>query len=172
MASKEEDEAQAEWYAPLGADLSQGDILDDVPFGLIDAPLTICQPPNKEPRGKGNYRPFAEVTTRRGVEFIHAKGDVGRGMVVWPNCQIDKLKNQQRPVTDWFVAIAAVHPMSRLDAAVRDKVVALNRAQFFPLPGNPAVGLSEPSYADLRFIWPVRYSLLANRMAALSGAAL
>jgi hypothetical protein len=102
------------------------------------------------------------------VEVIHAKGDVGRGMVVWPNCQIDKLKNQNRPKEDWFAGIAAVHPMSRLHSAVRDNVVALNRAQFFPLPANGEAGLEEPSYADLRYIWPVRYSLLDKRMASLS----
>jgi hypothetical protein len=172
MNSSDDDTHIAEWYAPLGDTLSQGDIVDGVPHGLIEAPLTICQPSNTAPEGKAKYWPLDQLPKRRGVEFIHAKGAVGRGMVVWPDCQIDKPKNQDRPLTEWFAAIAAVYPMSRLDAAVRDKVVALNRAQFFPLPSHTAAGIQEPSYADLRFIWSVRYSLLATRAVALSDQAL
>src|SRR5258707_909108 len=95
-----------DWYAALGADLSQGDIVRDVPFGLIDAPLTICQPPNTAARGKGNYYPIDDLPKHRTIEYLHAKFKLGLGIVVWPDCQIDKPKNQSRPEKEWVAAIA------------------------------------------------------------------
>lgn len=167
MASSD-DEVADEWYATLGDDLSQGDIVDIVPGGLIEAPLTICQPLNRSEQGKANYAPLAALTKRRGVEFIHAKGDVGLGMVIWPDCQIDKFKNQSRPEGEWFTAVAPVFPIAKIgDTAVHAKVLALNRAQFFPLPAKPP-HIPTDSYVDLRHIWPVRYSLLRDRKLALS----
>ncbi len=158
------------WYAPLGSDLSFGDIVQNVPSGLIDSPLTICQPHNAEPKGKSLYAPIDQVPKRRAVEFIHAKGFVGLGIVVWPDCQIDKLKNQNRPEKDWFAAIAPVQPMSRLPVEVHEHIQSFNRAQFFPLPAAPP-DIAEPSYVDLRYIWPVRYALLSNRVITLTDEA-
>lgn len=173
MASNDDDDTIAEaWYTTLGDALSQGDVVDVAPHGLIDDPLTICQPNNASPQGKSNYWPYAQLTKRRGVEFIHAKGTIGLGMAVWPDCQVDKLKNQRRPESEWIAAVAAIYPMSRLEPGVRDKVVGLNRAQFFPLPPRQAAGIAEASYVDLRYIWPVRHSLLSKRQVALSPEAL
>jgi len=170
MESKDEAHLVEEWYAPLGEALSQGDIVDVVPSGLIDAPLTICQPNNTSEIGKSNYWPYEQLPKHRGVEFIHAKGLVGLGMVIWPDCQIDKLKNQGRPQQDWFVGIAPVHPITRLPLPVRSKVTELNRAQYFPLPPNPP-SITELSYVDLRYIWSVRFSLLKARQVALTEVA-
>ncbi len=171
MASSEADALAEGWYAPLGESLSQGDIVGVVPHGLIDEPLTICQPHNTAPHGKSNYWPYAHVPRRRNVEFIHARGAVGLGLVVWPDCQVDKLKNQGRPESEWFVGVAPVHPLSKItDARVRDKVTGLNRAQFFPLPPRPPE-IPEVSYVDLRYIWPVRHALLPDRRIALSSEA-
>ena len=167
MDSSESDNPAKRWYAPLGPELSQGDIIDVAPTGLIDAPLTICQPPNRDPAGKSRYYPYEQLPQRRNVEFIHATGGVGRGLVIWPDCQIDKPKNLGRPEREWFVGIAAVHPMERLHRDVHDKVRQLNRAQFFPLPAKPPEVPTE-SYVDLRYIWPVRYSLLSQRIIATS----
>ena len=167
MDSSDSADATERWYAPLGPELSQGDLVDVVPTGLIDAPLTICQPPNRDPSGKSRYYPYEQLPQRRSVEFIHATGDIGRGLVIWPDCQIDKPKNLNRPLRDWFVGIAAVHPMERLPPEVRDNVRRLNRAQFFPLPAK-APEVPAESYVDLRYIWPVRYSLLSRRIIAAS----
>jgi hypothetical protein len=170
MDSSDDINIAEEWYSHLGDLPSQGDIVDVIPQGIIDEPLTICQPHNTDPQGKARYYPYASLPQRRSVEFIHAKGSVGLGMVVWPDCQIDKMKNQGRPQNEWIVGIAPIHPMTRLEAKVRERVADLGRAQYFPLPPNPPA-IGEISYVDLRFIWTVRFSLLDRRRVALSEAA-
>jgi hypothetical protein len=162
-------EPRWEWYAAPGPELSQGDIVRVIPFGLIEAPITICQPDSSNPKGKAKYYPLDQVPRRRGVEFLHARFKLGIGIVVWPDCQIDKRKNQGKPEKDWFAAVAPVIPLTELPMDLHDRVRAFNRAQWFPLLALPP-DLPE-SYVDLRYIWPVRYSLLADRIIALSEAA-
>ena len=36
------------FYAALSPALSQGDIVDDIPWGLIDAPITLCRPSDRK----------------------------------------------------------------------------------------------------------------------------
>lgn len=81
-----------EWYATLGPDLSQGDIIRRIPWGLIDDPLTVCQPNNTDATGKSKYYPIDSVPKWRGLQFLHAKFDLNLGIVLWPDCQIDKQK--------------------------------------------------------------------------------
>jgi hypothetical protein len=162
-------EDRGECYISVGPDLSQGDIVRIIPFGRIDAPVTICQPSNTKPSGKALYYQLDDLPKRRGVEFLHAKFKLGMGIVVWPDCQIDKPKNQGRPEQEWYAGIAPVIPFSELASNLHDKVRTFNRAQWFPLPAKTPE-LPE-SYVDLRYIWQVRYSLLADRILALSESA-
>jgi hypothetical protein len=156
-----------DWYSVLGADLSQGDIVRDVPFGLIDAPITICQPNNTAEQGKANYYPLTSIPRRRSVEFLHAKFNLGLGIVVWPDCQIDKPKNQGRPEKEWIAAIAPVIPLSKLASELHSRVKAFKRAQWFPLPAK-APEIIEDCYVDLRHVWPIRHALAQDRVIALS----
>jgi hypothetical protein len=162
-------EPSEEWYAALGPELSQGDIVRLVPRGHIEAPITICQPANSNPTGKAKYYPLSKVSQRRELEFLHAKFDIGIGIVLWPDCQIDKPKNQGKPEKKWLAAIAPVIPLTTLSVDLHFTVRSLNRAQWFPLPANPP-DLPE-SYVDLRYIWPVQYALLSDRIITLSQAA-
>jgi hypothetical protein len=160
------------WYVPLNGHLNQGDIVRVVPAGLIDAPLTICQPLNNDPKGRANYYPHDQVPKKRSVEFLHAKADIALGMVVWPDCQIDKLKNRKKPEAKWFAAIAPIKPLSVVrDTSKHEAIRTLGRRAFFPLPPKDPE-LPEESYVDLRYIWSVRYALLANRVMGLSEDAL
>lgn len=160
--------AADEWYATLGAALSQGDIIRLAPYGLIDAPLTICQPHNSDARGKSNYYPIDQVPSKpRKLQFLHAAFKMGMGFVVWPDCQIDKLKNQQRPEREWLAAIAPVIPLSTLDDNLHAKVKNFDRAQWFPLPAK-SPEIPDDSYIDLRHIWSLRYALLSDRIITLS----
>jgi hypothetical protein len=159
-------ETRGEWYATLGQDLSQGDIVRVIPYGLIEAPITICRPANSNPSGKAQYYTLDKLPRHGGVEFLHAKFKLGVGIVVWPDCQIDKSKNQDRPVQEWKAAVAPVVPLTVLEPNLHENVRTFNRAQWFPLPANPP-DLPE-SYVDLRLIWAVRYALLAERIMTLS----
>jgi len=160
-----------EWYASPGGDLSQGDIVRLIPFGLIDAPLTICRPHNADPRGKANYYPLDQLPTKqRTIQYLHANFKFALGIVLWPDCQIDKLKNQGHPEKKWFAAVAPVIPLSELAAELRDRVRSFDRAQWFPLPAK-LPELPDESYVDLRFVWTLRYSLLSDRIITLSEGA-
>lgn len=161
-----------EWYAPLGDELSQGDIVRDIPFGLIDAPLTVCQPNNRNTVGKSKYWPFSKLPKHQTVEFLHAtfRSKLGLGIIVWPDCQIDKKKNQGRPEKEWFAAVAPVVPLEELPAMLHDKVKGFDRAPWFPRPAREPE-LAQDSYVDIRHIWPLRYSLLTDRLVALSETA-
>ncbi len=162
-------EPSGEWYAALGPELSQGDIVRLVPVGHIEAPITICQPANSNPTGKARYYPLDKGLKRHGLEFLHAKFDIGIGIVVWPDCQIDKPKNQGKPEKKWLAAVAPVLPLTKLSVDLHAAVRSLNRAPWFHLPANPP-DLPE-SYVDLRYIWPVQYALLSDRIITLSQAA-
>lgn len=164
------DQEQAEgFYGPLGESLSQGDIVRVVPTGFIDQPLTVCQPNNKEPEGKAYYGPPS--MRFKPPRYLHASGEIGLAMVVWPDCQIDKLKEQNRPEKDWIVGVAQIRPLSSLSdksvaANLAEKIFGFQRAQWFPVASNPPHW--EAGFVDLRYIWTVRYGLLQDRAAALN----
>jgi hypothetical protein len=158
-------EALLEWYTSVSSEVSLGDIVRLVPYGLIDAPMTICKPANSELNGKAKYYEFAK-SPKGGIEFLHARFTLSVGIVVWPDCQIDKAKNQKKPRDKWFAAIAPVIPTTKLESKLYENVRTFNRAQYFPLP--PKGDLIPESYVDLRYVWPMRYSLLEDRILTLT----
>jgi hypothetical protein len=102
----------ADFYASLAGRLSQSDLVRGVPWGLIDAPVTTCQPdaPDRQD-GKARYR-LVGPEGFKGARIVHAKAQVGEVMVLWHDCQIDKFENQGKPREKWFAAIAPVRPLS------------------------------------------------------------
>jgi hypothetical protein len=122
-------EALDQWYADLGSDLSQGDIVRFVPHGLIDAPMIVCCPAdNTTQTGKARYSVIDKSYSHRNGTYLHVRFSMGLGIVVWPDCQIDKGKNQKRPEREWFAAIAPVFPITQLDSSLHDKVRTFGRA--------------------------------------------
>jgi hypothetical protein len=124
----------AEWYTTPTEEISQGDIVRLIPWGLIEAPITVCQPVNTDKSGRANYFEHGDGRPKRSREFLHASFNTGFGIIVWPDCQIDKAKNQKKPEQRWLVAVAPVIPISKLDLSLHTKVQSFDRAQWFPLP--------------------------------------
>lgn len=118
-------------------ELQQGDIIDEVPWGLIEAPTTICRPVDrKQPKGKANYGPATDVTKpaawSHDPEFIHGVGWQGLAVVLWHGCQIDRWKNQGRAdLSKAFTGVAPLLPLSRLDPAKHDDVRERRSHPFF-----------------------------------------
>lgn len=161
-------------YLGTGDRLSQGDLVRLVPWGLIDSPLTVCRPNDAaKTDGKAFYAPHDLITqggaafTGGRVETVHAQAKTGIGLVLWHDCEIDKFEEKKQPPEKWFAAVAPVIPTSGLPLATLLQVKEYKRRQFFPLPAMPSVDLPE-SYADLRYIWSIKQSLLNDRIAALS----
>jgi hypothetical protein len=156
------------FYAPLGNSLSQGDIVRGVPWGVITDPVTLCRIQGGPHRATVDN--IAEVPSafKKGQEYILARAELSLGIVLWPDCQIDKFKEQRRPEDRWFASIAPVLPMDpRLPELQRQSVREQRRRAYFYVPANEPLGIPE-SYVDVRHIWPVKQSALKDRLATLS----
>ena len=76
-------------FVPVGDVLCQGDIVDSVPYGLVESPLTICRPLDAaSPTGRSNYGPIATAKrppafNKDRSELVHARAWAGRGIVLW-----------------------------------------------------------------------------------------
>lgn len=113
------------FYVTPGPDLSQGDIVDHVPWGLIDAPTTLCRPDDrKKSSGKAFYGSVAEIKRPRPLpwtldpEFVHGVSWEGLAIVLWHGCQIDKWKHRdlQTGKDRSDRAFAAIAPMISADS--------------------------------------------------------
>ena len=158
--------------------ISQGDIVSELPWGAIDSPLIVCRPDVQLRKGEVCYGEVSEVSRafnrkgHGGKEFVHAKAGRGPGIVLWHTCEVadyDRRGDSRRAV----VGVAPIFSMAdRLpDAADQLPVRELRRTAMFPLPPLDVDGehLGE-SYVDFRWIWSVKQSLLARRLAGLSAS--
>lgn len=161
-------------YAALTTDLSQGDIVYGIPPVILDDPLTICRPDNKP--GRCHSAPAAEATGpeafTKGKETVHATAGrkPGLAMVIWEDCQIDKMRNQGKSAEKWFVGVAPIFPVDDMGGTDEGRRALREgrRLAFFPLPAMPSAGLAVEHYVDFRFILPVKYSMLGDRIIGLS----
>ncbi len=165
-------------YVAYADQLSQGDIVADLPWGAIDSPLIVCRPDNaRVHKGKARYdeasavdRAFA-LEKRGRKEFVHAKAGRGPGIVLWHSCEIaddERHGNSNRAV----VGVAPIFKLAeRLNEADWGPVRELRRTAMFPLPVLDVDGEHlDEGYVDFRWIWSVKRSLLVTRLAGLSSA--
>lgn len=159
---------QALFYAPLEGRLCQGDIIRGVPWGLIPAPVEICRKQGRQHQATTHLLEALPSAFKKGHESILAVAAIGLVMVVWPDCQIDKFQNQNRPEDRWFAGVAPVLPLTpTLPPDVQQQVRDGLRRMYSWVPPNEPLGIPE-SYVDLRHIWSVKQSLLTERAAGLS----
>ena len=162
-------------YVACTDEVLQGDIVADLPWGAISSPLIVCRPADARAHvGKARYNEASKMDRafarkHDGKEFVHAKAGRGPGIVLWHSCEIAndvRHGNERRAV----VGVAPIFGMAdRLNEADRHPVRELRRTAMFPLPPLE-VGderLNE-GYVDFRWIWSVKRSLLAKRLAGLS----
>lgn len=164
---------QPDFYAALALKLSQGDIVSDVPWGLVESPVTVCRPHHPErPSGKALYEALdaLKMPFRKTGEFIHLRAPlIGPAIVLWHDCQIDKFEEQGKPQEKWFAAVAPIVPIRNMKADAVQAVREGERRAFFWMPKGVSSGVPEESYLDLRHILPFRQSyLMAKRRGALS----
>jgi hypothetical protein len=139
------------FYGPLAEKLSQGDLVRVLPWGVVDAPLTICRPQGGT---RAAYNPATAVPSafKKGREAIHASGAVSVGMVLWHDCEIDKGMNQGKPVEKWFTAVAPVLPISNFNRPSDQDGLRLGRRRmYFYVPENAPLDVPE-GYVDLRYV--------------------
>lgn len=173
------------FYRPPPELLSQGDIVEGVPWGLIEAPITLCRPDNNPLQGKSRHSTLdpwhmpgaPKAWARAGnAERIHAAGWNGRAMVLWHDCQISKAENQDRKKPEKeFAGVAPILPFSLLQARTSEDLEILqtgirngeNHSYFFlPAVDTGSFFLPE-SYVNFRYVWSIRQSALTQRPVSL-----
>ena len=163
-SSSGEGPEQTPFYAPLEGRLCQGDIVQGVPWGLVVGPTEVCRKQGGPHQAKVHLADQLASAFQKGSEFILARSELGLAMVLWPDCQLDKFMNQGRTEDRWFAGVAPVLPMDpRLPPDTRQSVRDHLRKMYFYVPANDALEIPE-SFVDLRHIWPVKQSVLTNRV--------
>jgi hypothetical protein len=152
--------------------LSQGDLIGQVPWGIFPDPLVLCRPARsgtgKESIPWADPWPSQQKPFAKGIEEVHFSAQVSQGVVLWDDCQIDKLGNSGRPKEKWFAAVAPVLPAKLLQKGSVPAMEGQVR-RYFPLAKDDKSGVLDDSYIDLRHIIPIRYSLLeARRVASMT----
>jgi len=162
------------YAAELHEKLSQGDIVRDVPWGLVESPLTICRPKQVgHSAGPSTYGPpdsFKNPAAFKDFESLHLRAKRGKAIVLWHDCQIDKFEEQGKPRSKWFTVIAPVFPLSDFDAKGQEHVRAGRRRAFFYLPESASELMPQEGYVDLRYTIPIRHGLLESARAGTLSA--
>ena len=171
------------FYRPPPELLSQGDIVEHVPWGLIEAPITLCRPDNDPLQGKSRHSRVDSWDMKgqpapwsRTPERIHAIGWDGRAMVLWHDCQISKGENQRRDRPEKeFAGVAPILPFAGLQAKTAEDLEVLKQGirdgdnhSYFFLPAFDGGSFTMPdSYVNFRYIWSVRQLALAQRALSM-----
>jgi hypothetical protein len=155
------------WEQTLRPEISQGDIVDAVPFAEIILP-EIYLTKKAFPGARTSGQPVttrtawdrAEVLNEGPENGVLFRPRINLGVVVSHDCDIDK------PNKKVFIHLAPVFPATRLeDPSKRQEVFEQRRPALMPLPEMPDVG---DCYADLRRMQGVPYSLVRPLRRILS----
>ncbi len=162
------------FYEKVDLELSQGDIVASLPYGLIDDPLCVCrQSPLWVGPAADAERPPAFVR-EDSVENVLARSKSALSIVLWHGCEIDKFLNKGAMSPKAFAAIAPVLPLDRIgNELAQDQLRQGKRRAYFYLEPFDHDGQGEREYyVDLRYLWSVKQSLLlSSRVGRLSGPA-
>lgn len=151
----------ASWWEPtLKTDLSQGDVVQKIPFCGITVPAKFL----KWTAFKGNRQgweevpvPLLRVTDQR--KYFLANGDILPGLVISHDCDLDKQRENGRVL---LAPIASIEP---LEPGMRATVLAQKHLALIPLPQVPGLG---DLYADLRSITSVPRKLVLDSERGVS----
>ena len=146
------------WWGPLEDNLSQGDILSEVPFGAAVHPTTYLS----KRTGKGNqvqWWPSDNVEAH-----LLARSKSAPCIVLSHSCELDKDERIGR------VLVAPIAPIERVREADRASILEQRRFSMLPLPDIPTMGTY---YADLRVMTSVLRAHCndATRVASMTAEA-
>jgi hypothetical protein len=148
------------WWAdvldPRG--LSQGDLLDSLPFPYFRAPLTHLKKIQVKKHGDV-WQPASKPSLHQQDQTYYALGGCATslGLIISHGCAIDK--------GDDRVLAAPVLPMTSLKPEMQDTVRRQAHRAFMPLLGIPS---RQDSYCDLRRITPVSRELIPESKRLMS----
>jgi hypothetical protein len=140
------------WASDLKPELSQGDVLAEVPGASLVFPLTYLNPrPARQPLTvyEPSLTPFSKAKKGDDRTFMLSNGEVAGAIVLSYDCEIDKAKK---------ILIAPAFAISSLPAESQVAVLEQRRFSLMPLPEVPQLGTC---YADFRLIQSTRREFLS-----------
>jgi hypothetical protein len=156
----------AGWWLPdLRIEVSQGDVLSDVPFSILVDPLTHLQFADG-PKGKPAWMECEKPVLHKRTQRMHILSAYKprAGIILSHDCEIDKAKDRPR------VMLAPVAKISDLPAKTQGFVLDQRHLALVPLPNLGDMG---DCYADLRGITtaPSELVLTNQRLASMTDEA-
>jgi hypothetical protein len=147
-------QASSWWEPVLKPALSQGDVVQKIPFCGVTAPAKFL----KWTAFKGNRSGWEEVTApvlrlNDQRKYFLANGDILPGIVVSHDCDLDKQRENGK------VLLAPIAAIQTLALTTRLTVLEQKHLALLPLPLVPGLG---DSYADLRLIASVPRELVLD----------
>jgi hypothetical protein len=130
--------ASGDWWASeLKQELSQGDVIADVPGGALVHPLTYLNPrPAKA--GQTLYEPSGTPFSKSGKKgdertFFLSNGEVAGALVLSHDCEVDKVDKPNGPIL--------VAPVFSIESLPRESQIAVmdqRRYSLMPASGRAA----------------------------------
>ena len=140
------------WGAAPHPELSQGDIVRDLPLGASTYPRVFLSP--SELKGDRIWCPCQSwQADRDGLGHFLARGRFIAALVLSHSCELDKKERRGR------VQVAPVASIGGIDEKNRQAIMAQRRISLMPLPGVPQLG---DCYADLRIMSSIDRRLIAE----------
>lgn len=153
------------WLDRIKSELSQGDVLTNVPISSLTNPPQFLAGAalGKGVSGKGWVETPQIKTDGDGLGHALARARIGTVIVISHDCEIDKKDAQP-------VVVAVLRSTDTLNGAERSKVMTQRSLRAMPLPDVPKLG---EHYVDLRFMCSMPKGVLmkCDRVASMTDEA-
>jgi hypothetical protein len=153
------------WLLDPRIEVSQGDVVADVPFSILVDPLTPLQFADG-PKGKPAWMQCEKPVVHKRTQRVHVLAALKprAGIILSHDCEIDKTKDRPR------VMLAPVAKISELPEKTQAVVLEQRHLALVPLPGLKDLG---DCFADLRGVTTVPSELVLSnqRLASMTDEA-
>lgn len=147
------------WAEKVQENLSQGDIVTNLPFLIPTSPLKYLKHENLRGNRPGWSESATPVPLKDGRVQIVGLGKSLPGIVISHDCELDKARDKPR------VILAAVLPMSAVAPEQHPVILEQRHRAYLPLPDLPSLGTC---FANLRMIVTLDRDLVTKMPAIAS----
>lgn len=152
-------QASEYWSDTPEDELSQGDVLEEVLFGVAEYPP--CELRKQTVKKHGDvWVPYSKPCGDRYFNWL-GRGRLAMALVISHSCDLDKREGKNR------VIVAPVARASSIEPRHWENIRAYGRRALFPLPSVPSIG---DAYSDLRQLTTVDRAFLekARKLCSMS----
>jgi hypothetical protein len=147
------------WLPKINPDLSQGDIIRDLPVWIAAPALVFLENRTLPGDRKVWVESSAPKPDNNGFSHLLIKARHFVGVVLTHDCQLDKQAKKVR------VQLAAATDIERVNSEERTKIMNQRSLSQLVLPDIPELGTY---YADMRIVFTVDKSIITEPMRAVS----